>query len=77
MKHKIMITSLRKRDLKEGLQYFCYSDGERNMYCDALTSAEAGSKYILANHNIDIIFAFGSDSTHDMGDDLRSMSLQE
>ena len=77
MKHKIMITSLRKRDVKEGLQYFCYSDGERNMYCDALTSAEAGSKYILANHNIDIIFAFGSDSTHDMGDDLRSMSLQE
>lgn len=77
MKHKIMITSLRKRDVKEGLQYFCYSDGERNMYCDALTSAEAGSKYILANHNIDIIFAFGSDSTHDLGDDLRSMSLQE
>ena len=77
MKHKIMITSLRKRDVKEGLQYFCFSDGERNMYCDALTSAEAGSKYILANHNIDIIFAFGSDSTHDMGDDLRSMSLQE
>ena len=77
MKHKIMITSLRKRDVKEGLQYFCYSDGEKNVYCDALTSAEAGSKYILANHNIDIIFAFGSDSTHDMGDDLRSMSLQE
>ncbi len=77
MKHKIMITSLRKRDVKDGLQYFCYSDGEKNMYCDALTSAEAGSKYILANHNIDIIFAFGSDSTHDMGDDLRSMSLQE
>ena len=77
MKHKIMITSLRKRDVKEGLQYFCYSDGEKNMYCDALTSAEAGSKFILANHNIDIIFAFGSDSTHDLGDDLRSMSLQE
>lgn len=77
MKHKIMITSLRKRDVKDGLQYFCYSDGERNMYCDALTSAEAGSKFILANHNIDIIFAFGSDSTHDLGDDLRSMSLQE
>ena len=77
MKHKIMITSLRKRDVKDGLQYFCYSGGEKNMYCDALTSAEAGSKFILANHNIDIIFAFGSDSTHDLGDDLRSMSLQE
>ena len=41
MKHRIMITTLRKRDITEGLQYFCFSDGEKNMYCDALTSAEA------------------------------------
>ena len=77
MNHKIMITSLRKRDVKDGLQFFCFSEGDKNIYCDALTSAEAGSKYILANYNIDTIFAFGSDSTFDQGDDLRSMMLNE
>lgn len=77
MKHKIMITSLRNRDIKEGLQYFCFSDGDKNIYCDALTSAEAGAKYILANHKIDTVFAFGSRTSYDKGDDLRPLKLHE
>lgn len=77
MKHRIMITSLNSRDVKEGLHYFYFSDGEKNVYCDAMTSAEAGSKYILANHKIDTILAFGSDSSYDEGDDLRMMTLTE
>ena len=77
MKHRIMITTLRKRDITEGLQYFCFSDGEKNMYCDALTSAEAGSKYILSRYKIDTIIAFGSDSSYDQGDDMRPIMLQE
>ena len=77
MGHKIMITSLRKRDVRDGLQYFCFSDGEKNFYCDALTSAEAGSKYILANHKIDTILTFGSELSGVRDDDLRSMTLNE
>ena len=77
MKHSILITSLNGRDAREGLQYFCFSDGEKNMYCDALTSAEAGSKFILANHSIDLILAFGSKSSYDDGDDLKTMLLCE
>ena len=78
MKHRIMVTSLRKRDIvEEGLQYFCFKDEEKNMYCDALTSAEAASKCILANHKIDAIIVFGSESSYDQGDDMRSLSLQE
>ena len=72
-----MITSLRKRDVRDGLQYFCFSDGEKNFYCDALTSAEAGSKYILANHKIDTILTFGSELSGVRDDDLRSMTLNE
>ena len=77
MKHRIMVTSLRKRDITDGLQYFCFNDGEKNMYCDALTSTEAASKYILANHKIDEIVVFGIESSYDQGDDRRSLSLQE
>ena len=72
-----MVTSLRKRDVRDGLQYFCFSDGEKNFYCDALTSAEAGSKYILANHKIDTILTFGSELSGVRDDDLRSMTLNE
>lgn len=72
-----MITSLRKRDVKDGLQYFCFSDGEKNEYCDALTSAEAGSKYILANHKIDTILAFGSELSNVRDNNLGSMTLNE
>ena len=77
MGHKIMVTSLRKRDVRDGLQYFCFSDGEKNTYCDALTSAEAGSKFILANHKIDTILAFGSELSAVRDDDLKSVTLNE
>lgn len=72
-----MITSLRNADLINGIQYFCFNDGEKNTYCDALTSAEAASKFILANHKIDMILAFGSKSSYDEGDDLRPIMLHE
>lgn len=72
-----MITSLNSRAVREGIQYFYFSDGEKNVYCDAMTSAEAGSKYILANHEIDTILTFGSDSSYDEGDDLKTMMLYE
>ena len=52
MKHRIMITTLRKRDITEGLQYFCFSDGEKNMYCDALTSAEAANTFFQGIRSI-------------------------
>ncbi len=77
MKHRILITSLNSRDVKEGLQYFYFNDGEKNVYCDAMTSAEAGSKYILANYEIDTILTFGSDSSYDEGDDLKTMMLAD
>lgn len=59
------------------LNYYFNENDDRATYCDALLSAEASCKYVLANHQIDEIITFGSKSTYDPGDDLKSCVLKE
>lgn len=77
MKKRIMITSLKDGRESGEINYYYFNDGSKNMFVDALTSTEAGCKYVLSNYDIDMIMTFGSESTYDKGDDVKSMLLDE
>ncbi len=76
MKYSIILTSLFKGNGNEGMTYFVNDDSGRRMYCDALFSAEAFSKYFLANHHIDEILVLGESRTYDERDDQVPMALK-
>lgn len=75
--YRIMITSLYGGGPKDTIDYYNVLQGERYMYCDAILSAEASCKYILANYDIDTIVTLGSKSTYDPGDELVEMVIRE
>ena len=75
--YRLMITSLYEGDSRDSVEYYYAREGEKNIYCDALLSAEASSKYILANYTIDEIVTLGSKTTYDPGDELVQMVLRE
>ena len=75
--YRIMITSLYEGDSRDSVEYYYAREGEKNIYCDAMLSAEASSKYILANYKIDEIITLGSKTTYDPGDELVEMVLRE
>ena len=77
MKYNVMITSLYGGGSRKDVEYYYTNDGNRSMYCDAILSAEASSKYILAHHHIDEIVTLGSKTTFDPGDELVSIVLRE
>ena len=77
MKYRIMLTSLFESGSERNVGYYSVRDENRNMYCDAMLSAEASSKYILANHKIDEIITLGSKLTYDPGDEQVEMVLRE
>lgn len=75
--HRVLITSLYGGVSGGKLRYYFSEKDDRVSYCDALLSAEASCKYVLANHKIDEIVTFGSKSTFDEGDGLKSLLLKE
>ena len=75
--YRIMITSLYGGGPKDTTDYYNVRQGEKYVYCDAILSAEASCKYILANYKIDSIVTLGSKSTYDPGDELVDMVLRE
>ena len=77
MKYSLMLTSLYERGDRKNVEYYTIRDQNKNMYCDAMLSAEAGSKYILANHHIDEIITLGSTLTYDPGDEQVNIVLRE
>ena len=77
MKYNVMLTSLYGGGPRRDVEYYFTNDGKRSMYCDAMLSAEASSKFILANYHIDEIITLGSKATFDPGDELVSMVLRE
>ena len=77
MKYNVMVTSLYGGANRKHIEYYYASDGSRRLYCGAMLSAEASSKYILANHHIDEIITLGSNTTFDPGDDMVQIVLRE
>ena len=77
MKYNIMLTSLYGGNTAKGVEYYTVKEENRNIYCDAMLSAEASSKYVLSNHRIDEIITLGSNLTYDPGDELVKIVLRE
>ena len=77
MKYRILITPLYGVSAGGKLHYYFNEKGDKTCYCDALLSAEASCKYVLANDSIDEIITFGSKSTYDPEDGLKSVVLKE
>ena len=75
--YRLMITSLYGGGPKDTVEYFYAAEGEKNIYCDAMLSAEASCKYMLAKYRIDEIVTLGSKTTYDPGDELVKMVLRE
>ena len=57
-------------------QYFYYDDHGRLSYCNSLSVAEAGTKYILSQKNIDEIIVLGSGASYNPEDALRPQVLR-
>ncbi len=76
MAYKILLTSLYEADKNGDLHYFYAKDGGRNYYCDALTTVEASTKFVLSKHEIDEIVTIGRKTTFDDGDDGRLIELK-
>ena len=57
-------------------QYFYYDNHGHLSYCNSLSVAEAGTKYILSQKNIDEIIVLGSGATYNPEDALRPQVLR-
>ena len=77
MKYSIALTTITRVGVDDTLDHYVATDGIRRMYCDALQSAEACCKYILANHRINEILALGSYATHSQEDILTPTAIKD
>ena len=75
--YKILIAPLYGVSRGGKICYYYNEDNDRLSCCDALLSAEASCKYVLANYKIDEIITFGSQSTYDPGDETKSVMLKD
>ncbi|MBQ7534676.1 MAG: hypothetical protein IJT43_03555 [Stomatobaculum sp.] len=57
-------------------QYYYYDNHGQLSYCNSLSIAEAGTKYILSQKNIDEIIVLGSGATYNVEDALRPLVLR-
>ena len=77
MAKNILLTSLSAAESDLPLRYFSVRDDLKTEYCEAILSAEASTKYLLAKYDIDEIVVSGKKSTFDEGDDLRPLYLRD
>ena len=57
-------------------QYFYYDHNGQLSYCNSLSIAEAGTKYILSRENIDEVIVLGSGATYNAEDALKPLQLR-
>ena len=78
MKEKsVLLTTLGSSgDDRLDYQYFYYDNHGHLSYCNSLSVAEAGTKYILSQKNIDEIIVLGSGATYNPEDALRPQVLR-
>ena len=77
MAYKILLSSLYELPKNAPIQYFYAHDDMRNCYCDAFTTVEASTKYILSRYKIDEMIAIGHKVSFDEGDDGKLLELRE
>ena len=76
--YRVLVTPLyRSSSFAKTKYYYVEDDDNKVYYCEALLSAEASVKYALANLQIDEIVTFGTKSTYDSGDEIKTIVLNE
>ncbi|MBR3202919.1 MAG: hypothetical protein IKF60_04980 [Solobacterium sp.] len=73
----ILVTSLSRQGDRKSHRYFYFERNGEAKYCDGLSVAEAGTKYILAEVDIDDIIVLGAGRTYDEGQELKHVVLRE
>ena len=73
----ILLTSLSPQGDRKSHRYFSFEKNGQARYCDGLSVAEAGAKYILADVDIDEIIVLGAGRTYDEGEELKHVILRE
>lgn len=73
MAYKVLLTSLYEVERKSPIVYFYAKENKRNYFCDAMISAEAITKYVLARYDVDEIIALGNWPAFDENDSSEIM----
>ena len=73
----LLLTSLSSLGDRESHRYFFYQKDGNVQYCDGLSVAEAGAKYILADVDIDEIIVLGAGNTYEPGEENKRIVLRE
>ena len=73
----ILLTSLSNQYDRKTHRYFYYTEKGETYYCDGLSVAEAGAKYLLSKVPIDEIIVLGSGRTYDKGQEMQPLVLNE
>ena len=77
MAYNVLLTSLYSTGEDDRVEYYYSKFGYRTLYCDAMMTVEATTKYMLANYPVDEIIVLGHRTTFDEGDDDRLIPLNE
>ena len=73
----LLLTSLSTLGDRKSHRYFYFEKDGSTQYCDGLSVAEAGAKYILSNVDIDEIIVLGSGNTYDPGEENNRIVLRD
>ncbi len=73
----ILMTSLSNQGDRKSHRYFYYEGDGTTLYCDGLSVAEAGTKYILSEVKVDEIIVLGAGRTYDVGEENNRIALRD
>ena len=73
----LLLTSLSTNGDRKTHHYFYYKDKAGYRYCDGLSVAEAGAKYILSEVPLDEIIVLGAENTFQSGEENNRIVLRE
>ena len=73
----ILLTSLSNQYDRLSHRYFYFTRDGETKFCDGLSVAEAGAKYLLSNVPIDEIIVLGNGRTYDKGQEMVPLVLKE
>ena len=73
----ILLTSLSNQYDRLSHRYFYFTQNGETQFCDGLSVAEAGAKYLLSNVPIDEIIVLGNGRTYDKGQEMVPLVLKE
>ena len=76
-KKNVFITSLSALSNRTGHSYYLYEADGQTKYCDGLSGAEAGAKYLLSNTGINHIIVVGGSHTYEESEETGWLVLRD